>query len=311
MFRHPHLLGIDGLTADEIVAILDEAEPWIAFNRRVRKADDRLRGLTQINAFFENSTRTLFSFEIAGKRLGAQVSSFHVESSSVKKGETLLDTAVTLNAMRPDVIIVRHSQDGAAAQVASVADCPVVNAGDGTGEHPTQALLDALTIRRRFGRVEGLTVAICGDIRHSRVAGSNLRALPLLGARVRAIAPSALLPDALPPGVESYTDFDEGIAGADVVMMLRIQRERMDAAMLADDALVGPENYSARYKLTRDRLARAAPHAIVMHPGPMNRGVEIDGEVADDPDRSAIREQVELGVAVRMAVLDLLTRDRR
>ena len=311
MVRRPHLLGIDGLSADEIVAILDEAEPWIAFNRQARKADDRLRGLTQINAFFENSTRTLFSFEIAGKRLGAQVSSFHVESSSVKKGETLLDTAMTLNAMRPDVIVVRHSQDGAAAQVASVADCPVVNAGDGTGEHPTQALLDALTIRRRFGRVEGLTVAICGDIRHSRVAGSNLRALPLLGARVRAIAPPALLPDALPPGVRSYTDFDEGIAGADAVMMLRIQRERMDVAMLENDALIGPEHYATRYKLTRDRLGRAAPHAIVMHPGPMNRGVEIDGDVADDPERSVIREQVELGVAVRMAVLDLITRDRR
>ena len=311
MFRRPHLLGIDGLAADEIVAILDEAEPWIAFNRQVRKADDRLRGLTQINAFFENSTRTLFSFEIAGKRLGAQVSSFHVESSSVKKGETLLDTAVTLNAMRPDVIVVRHSQDGAAAQVASVADCPVVNAGDGIGEHPTQALLDALTIRRRFGSIEGLTVAICGDVRHSRVAGSNLRALPLLGAQVRAIAPPSLFPDRLPPGVERYTDFDEGIAGADVVMMLRIQRERMDAAMLADDDVIGPDAYATRYKLTRDRLQRAAPHAIVMHPGPMNRGVEIDGDVADDPERSAIREQVELGVAVRMAVLDLITRDRR
>jgi len=303
-FPHRHLLGIEGLSAADIVRILDEAEPWIGFNRGARKADARLEGLTQTNAFFENSTRTLFSFEIAGKRLGAQVSSFHPAASSVRKGESLIDTALTLNAMRPDILVIRHEANGAAADVASVMDCPVINAGDGRGEHPTQALLDALTIRRRFGRIEGLKVAICGDIRHSRVAGSNMRALPLLGAEVRLVGPEALLPEATP--LPRFTDFDEGIAGADVVMMLRIQRERLEEGV--DDAL---GDYHARFGLTRERLARAAPHAVVMHPGPMNRGVEIDGELADDPQRSLIRQQVELGVAVRMACLDLLTRERR
>ena len=305
-FPHRHLLGIEGLGASDIVRILDEAEPWIAFNRGPRKADKRLEGLTQINAFFENSTRTLFSFEIAGKRLGAQVSNFHPAASSVRKGESLTDTALTLNAMRPDVMVIRHEAVGAAAEVAAAMDCPVINAGDGRGEHPTQALLDALTIRRRRGRIEGLVVAICGDIRHSRVANSNMRALPLLGARVRAVAPPLLMPETLPGGVAGYGDMDEGIAGADVVMMLRIQRERMEAAVSGS---LG--DFSARYGLTRERLKRAAPDALVMHPGPMNRGVEIDGELADDPERSAIVEQVELGVAVRMACLDLLTRKRR
>jgi aspartate carbamoyltransferase catalytic subunit len=305
-FPHRHLLGIEGLSAADLTLILDEAEPWIAFNRGARKADERLAGLTQINAFFENSTRTLFSFEIAGKRLGAQVSNFHPAGSSVRKGESLIDTALTLNAMQPDVLVIRHEAIGAAADVAEVMDCPVINAGDGQGEHPTQALLDALTIRRRFGRIDGLKIAICGDIRHSRVASSNLRALPLLGAELRVVAPEQLLPDALPDGVAAFTDLDEGIEGADVVMMLRIQRERM-----ADDVAEGIIDFHARYGLNRERLARAAPHAIVMHPGPMNRGVEIESDVADDPKRSVIREQVEHGVAVRMAVLDLLTRERR
>jgi aspartate carbamoyltransferase catalytic subunit len=305
-FPHRHLLGIEGLSASDLRTILDEAEPWIAFNRGARKADNRLAGLTQINAFFENSTRTLFSFEIAGKRLGAQVSNFHPAASSVRKGESLIDTALTLGAMQPDVLVIRHEAVGAAADVAAVMGCPVINAGDGRGEHPTQALLDALTMRRRFGRIEGLKVAICGDIRHSRVANSNMRARPLLGAELRVVAPEPLLPETVPDGVSAFTELDEGIEGADVVMMLRIQRERMAEAVA--DAL---GDYHGRYGLTRARLAGAAPHALVMHPGPMNRGVEIDGEVADDPERSAILEQVELGVAVRMAVLDLLTRERR
>ena len=305
-FPHRHLLGIEGLSKDDILRMLDEAEQWIGFNRGPRKQDDRLHGLTQVNAFFENSTRTLFSFEIAGKRLGAQVANFHVAASSVKKGESLIDTALTLNAMQPDVMVIRHEANGAAKDVAAVMDCPVINAGDGSGEHPTQALLDALTIRRRKGRIEGLKVAICGDIRHSRVAGSNLRSLPLLGADVRIIAPEALLPAAPRAGVTAFTDFDEGIAGADVVMMLRIQRERMD-----DDLAASLVDYHGAYGLTRERLKRAALDAIVMHPGPMNRGVEIDGDVADDAERSAILDQVELGVAVRMACLDLLTRARR
>ena len=305
-FPHRHLLGIEGLSASDVTAILDAAEPWVDFNRRARKADQRLAGLTQINAFFESSTRTLFSFEIAGKRLGAQVSNFHPAASSVRKGESLVDTALTLNAMQPDVLVIRHEAVGAAAEVASVMGCPVINAGDGRGEHPTQALLDALTIRRRFGRIEGLRIAICGDIRHSRVANSNLRSLPLLGAELRVVAPEPLLPDVLPEGVFASTDLDEGIEEADVVMMLRIQRERMTA-----DIAGSLGDYHARYGLTRDRLARAAPHAIVMHPGPMNRGVEIDGDVADDRARSVILDQVEHGVAVRMACLDLLTRQSR
>jgi aspartate carbamoyltransferase catalytic subunit len=304
-FPHRHLLGIDQLSVEDIILILDEAEGWAAFNRRPRKQDDRLAGLTQINAFFESSTRTLFSFEIAGKRLGAQVANFHAEVSSVKKGESLVDTALTLDAMRADVMVVRHSHNGAPREGAAAVGCAVINAGDGTKEHPTQALLDALTIRRRKGRIEGLRVAICGDIRHSRVAGSNLRALPRLGAEVRVIGPEALLPEGRPE-VAAFTDMDEGIAGADVVMMLRIQRERMEEALSGS---LG--DFHELYGLTRERLARAAPDALVMHPGPMNRGVEIEGALADDRSRSAILEQVEMGVAVRMAVLDLLTRERR
>ncbi len=300
-FPHRHLLGIEGLSGSEIVGLLDAAEPWIDFNRGARKSDDRLSGLTQVNAFFENSTRTLFSFEIAGKRLGAQVSNFHPAASSVRKGESLIDTALTLNAMRPDILVIRHEADGAAADVAAVMECPVINAGDGRGEHPTQALLDALTIRRKFGRIEGLKIAICGDIRHSRVANSNMRSLPLLGAELRVVGPPALLPDEPPPGVTPYTDMDEGLADADVVMMLRIQHERI-APRLTEDL----GDYHAHYGLTRKRLAQASPHAIVMHPGPMNRGVEIDGDIADDPSRSVILEQVEYGVAIRMACLDLL-----
>jgi aspartate carbamoyltransferase catalytic subunit len=304
-FPHRHLLGIDALSANDILFLLDEAEPWVEFNRGARKADTRLAGLTQFNLFFENSTRTLFSFEVAGKRLGAQVANFHPGGSSVRKGESLIDTALTLDAMRPDVMIVRHGETGAPHQVAQVVGCPVINAGDGTGEHPTQALLDALTMRRRKGRIEGLEVAICGDVRHSRVAGSNLKLLAKLGAKVRLVGPPSLLP-AGSGGFPAFTDFDEGIAGADVVMMLRIQRERMEDSVSGSLA-----DFHALYGLTLKRLEGAAPDAIVMHPGPMNRGVEIDSEVADHPTRSAIREQVELGVAVRMAVLDVLTRDRR
>ena len=306
-FPHRHLLGIEGLSRDDILLILDEAEPWVEFSRQPRKQDARLAGLTQFNVFFENSTRTLFSFEVAGKRLGAQVANFHTAGSSVHKGETLIDTALTLNAMRPGVMVIRHADTGAPHTVAEVVDCPVINAGDGTGEHPTQALLDALTIRRRKGRIEGLKVAICGDVLHSRVARSNMLLLPQLGAEVRIAGPTALLPEtAAPFGVAVFDNIDHALEGADVVMMLRIQRERMDAAV-AD----GLGDYHGRYGLTRQRLARAAPDAIVMHPGPMNRGIEIDGEVADDPARSVILEQVENGVAIRMACLDLLTRDRR
>ncbi len=302
---HRHLLGIDQLSDADVALVLDEAEGWAEFNRRPQRQDDRLRGLTQVNLFFESSTRTLLSFEIAGRRLGAQVSTMPVGYSSVRKGETLLDTARTIDAMGADLLVIRHSDAGAAASVAEVVRCAVVNGGDGTNQHPTQALLDALTIRRRKGRIEGLTVAICGDIRHSRVANSNRRLLPRLGATVRLVAPARLLPDDA-EGLATFTDMDEGISGADVVMMLRIQRERMEDALTG---LLG--DFHSAYGLTHARLTRAAPDALVMHPGPMNRGIEIDGALADDPQRSAILDQVENGVAVRMACLDLLTRSRR
>ena len=307
-FPHEHLLGIAHLKPWEIAFLLDEAEQWVEMNRaRTAKRDDRLAGLTQINAFFENSTRTLLSFEIAGKRLGADVVNLGVSGSSLKKGETLLDTALTLNAMHPDMIVIRHGSSGAVQLISEKVDCPVLNAGDGRHEHPTQALLDALTIRRRKGRIAGLRVAICGDILHSRVARSNFQLLASLGAEVRAVAPSTLLPDGLDGyAVQSFTDMDVGLAGADVVMMLRLQTERMEGAYVPS-----PREYFRFYGLTEARLAKAAPDVLVMHPGPMNRGVEIDGAIADDIARSAVTEQVEMGVAVRMACLDVLTRKRR
>ncbi len=306
-FPHRHLLGIADLQPHEISFLLDEAETWVALNRQSSKHDERLRGLTQINAFFENSTRTLLSFEIAGKRLGADVVNMHAAQSSVKKGETLIDTAITLNAMRADVIVIRHGSSGAVALIADKVDCPVLNAGDGRHEHPTQGLLDALTIRRRKGRIAGLRVAICGDILHSRVARSNILALTSLGAEVRVVAPATLMPPAIEAmAVTPFTDMDAGIADADVVMMLRVQTERMDGAFIPSG-----REFHARYGLTQERLKRAKPDAMVMHPGPMNRGVEIASNVADDTTRSVIAEQVEMGVAVRMACLDVLTRRRR
>jgi aspartate carbamoyltransferase catalytic subunit len=294
------LLTIDSLSDADIAAILDEGERWALFNRQPRRASHQLDGLTLINAFFENSTRTLLSFEIAGNRLGAQVVTMQVEQSSIKKGETLEDTARTLNAMRPDALVIRHGESGAPARLAAIMDCPVINAGDGIGEHPTQALLDALTIRSRFGKIHGLKVAICGDIKHSRVARSNAALLPRLGAEVRFAGPPSLLPD----DIQGSGSIDDAVEGADVVMMLRIQRERLEEQF--DDG-----EYLARYGLTAKRLARAAPNAVVMHPGPINRGVEIDGALADDPQRSLITLQVEMGVAVRMACLDRLTLERR
>jgi aspartate carbamoyltransferase catalytic subunit len=306
-FPHKHLLAIEGLQPWEISFLLDEAEQWVETSRRTRKHDERLRGLTQINAFFENSTRTLLSFEIAGKRLGADVVNMAAGASSLKKGETLLDTALTLNAMQPDVIVIRHESSGAVALIAEKVDCPVLNAGDGRHEHPTQALLDALTIRRRKGRIAGLTVAICGDILHSRVARSNFHLLTALGAEVRAVAPPTLMPVSIERmGVQPFTDMEAGLKGADVVMMLRLQLERMDGAYVPST-----REYFRTFGLTRERLAAAGPDVLVMHPGPMNRGVEIESVVADDIQRSAITEQVEMGVAVRMACLDVLTRNRR
>jgi len=305
-FPHRHLLGISGLQSWEILYLLQEAEQWIDLNRKSSKHANRLDGLTVINAFFENSTRTLLSFEIAGKRMGADVVNMHAAQSSVKKGETLIDTAVTLNAMRADAIVIRHSSSGAVQLIADKVDCPVLNAGDGSHEHPTQALLDALTIKRRKGDVSGLTVTICGDIRHSRVARSNMICLKTLGANVRLVGPPTLLPDSLDAfGVESFTDFDEAMDGCDVVMMLRLQNERMTGPFIPS-----PREYHHLYGLTRDRLNIANEDVLVMHPGPMNRGIEISSNVADDINQSAIVEQVEMGVAVRMACLDVLTRRR-
>jgi aspartate carbamoyltransferase catalytic subunit len=289
------LISIDNLTDAQIAEILDSADRYLDDWRSTnRSGDDRLKGRIVFNLFYENSTRTLMSFSTAAHRLGASVVTLPVEQSSVKKGETLEDTARTLNAMRPDALVIRHRENGAAERVAEIMDCPVINAGDGTDEHPTQALLDAATIRSHFGRIEGLKVAICGDIVHSRVAHSNMKLLPRLGAAVRLGGPEKLVP-------EGAMSVDEAIDGADVVMMLRVQRERLE-----EDLGDAPGEYLRRYGLTAERLATAAPDAAVMHPGPMNRGVEIDGSIADDLQRSLITRQVEYGVAVRMACLDLL-----
>ena len=295
------LLSIDSLADDQIATILDEGERWFEAVRAGDFTGDALRGSVVFHLFYENSTRTLMSFATAAERLGARAVTLPVEQSSVKKGETLADTARTLNAMRPDALVIRHRGNGAADAVAAIIDCPVINAGDGINEHPTQALLDALTIRSHFGRIEGLKVAICGDIRHSRVAHSNARLLPRLGAQVRLAGPSELMPEDL----NAQLTVDEAIEGADVVMMLRVQRERLEADL--GDA---PGEYLQRYGLTRERFAKAAQGAVVLHPGPMNRGVEIDGDIADDSERSLITRQVEYGVAVRMACLDLVISSR-
>jgi aspartate carbamoyltransferase catalytic subunit len=302
-FPHRHLLGIEGLSRAEITGLLDLSEEATKLSRLIDKKRDDLRGRTLINLFFEASTRTQSSFELAGKRLGADVMNMSVSNSSVQKGETLIDTAVTLNAMRPDILVVRHHAAGAVQLLSQKVDCSVINAGDGSHEHPTQALLDALTIRRHKGRIEGLVVAICGDILHSRVARSNILLLNTLGARVRVVAPSTLLASGIERlGVEVYTSMWEGLVDADIVMMLRLQRERMASSLVPSQ-----REYFHFFGLDYEKLARAKPDALVMHPGPMNRGVEIDSNVADDP-QSVIREQVEMGVAVRMAVLQALAR---
>ncbi len=304
-FRQRHLLGIEGLAPDEITTLLDLADSYVDLNRRQVKHSDALAGLTQINMFFENSTRTQSSFELAGKRLGADVMNMAMQASSIRKGETLIDTALTLNAMHPDLLVVRHPHPGAVALLAQKVNCAVLNAGDGRHEHPTQALLDALTIRRRKGRLHRLSVAICGDIAHSRVARSNLILLGRMGNRVRLIGPPTLMPPGISElGVEVFDDMRKGLKGVDVVMMLRLQRERMEGGFVPSE-----REYYHRYGLDAEKLSNAGPDAIVMHPGPMNRGVEIDGTLADDINRSVIQEQVEMGVAVRMAAMDLLARN--
>lgn len=304
-FPHRHLLGITGLTAPEINLILDLADRYVDQNRSAQKVTPTLTGRTIVNLFFENSTRTRTSFELAARRLGADCINMSVDGSSVKKGETLIDTAMTLNAMHLDALVVRHQESGAPKLLADKVNCAVLNAGDGQHEHPTQALLDALTIRRRLGTLKDLTVAICGDILHSRVARSNIQLLNIMGANVRVVAPPTLLPSAIGElGVEVHHSMKTGLKDADIVMMLRLQLERMQGQFLPSQ-----REYFRFFGLDYEKLAVAKPGALIMHPGPMNRGVEIDSLVADDIHRSVILQQVELGVAVRMACLDLLTRD--
>ena len=306
-FAHRHLLGIEGLSPDDITLLLDRSESYVEQNRQIDKKKSVLRGRTIINLFFEASTRTRTSFELAGKRLGGDVINMSVSTSSIKKGETLIDTAMTLNAMHPDVLVIRHPDAGAAMLLSEKVNCAVINAGDGSHEHPTQALLDALTIRRRTGRLQGLQVAICGDIVHSRVARSNIHLLNTMGARVRLIAPRTLIPEGVEQlGVEVFHDMNEGLEDCDIVMMLRLQSERMHSNFFPSI-----REYFHFFGLDYEKLASAKPDALIMHPGPMNRGVEIDSEVADDFGRSAIREQVEMGVAVRMACLEVLTLNLR
>ncbi|MBN9038432.1 MAG: aspartate carbamoyltransferase catalytic subunit [Rhizobiales bacterium] len=306
LFPHRHLLGIQGLSPSDIELLLARADAAVAISRQSEKKTSTLRGRTQINLFYEASTRTQSSFELAGKRLGADVMNMSVASSSVKKGETLIDTAMTLNAMRPDILVIRHSSAGAAALLAQKVGCSVVNAGDGAHEHPTQALLDALTIRRARGEIGRLTVAICGDVLHSRVARSNIVLLNALGAAVRVVGPSTLMPSGIAKmGVEVFTSMEDGLKGADVVMMLRLQRERM-----AGSFVPSTREYFRYFGLDAEKLKAAADGALVMHPGPMNRGVEISSAVADGP-QSVIQEQVEMGVAVRMAVMEALLDPRR
>lgn len=306
LFPHRHLLGIGTLSPPDIELLLERADRAVAISRQSEKKTSTLRGRTQINLFYEASTRTQSSFELAGKRLGADVMNMSVASSSVKKGETLIDTAMTLNAMRPDILIIRHQSAGAAALLAQKVGCSVVNAGDGAHEHPTQALLDALTIRRAKGELSKLIVTICGDILHSRVARSNILLLNAMGAQVRVVAPSTLLPSGIERmGVVVAKTMAEGLKGTDVVMMLRLQRERMAGAFVSSI-----REYFRYFGLDAEKLKAARPDALVMHPGPMNRGVEIASEIADGP-QSVIQEQVEMGVAVRMAVMEALLDPRR
>ena len=296
-----HLLGIQDLSISDIKLILSESKKFISLNRSSSKKIDVLRGKTQINLFFEPSTRTQSSFELAGKRLGADVMSMNITNSAIKKGETLIDTAMTLNAMHPDIIVIRHQNSGACNLLSQKVNCAVLNAGDGRREHPTQALLDALTIIDRKEKIEGLKIAICGDILHSRVARSNIYLLNMLGAEVNIIAPSNLIPNDIERlGVNIFTNMNKGIKDCDIVMMLRLQNERMTSSFLSSN-----REYYEYYGLTPKKLENAKKDALIMHPGPMNRGIEIDTNLADDINKSVIKEQVELGVAVRMACLKI------
>ena len=299
-YPHKHLLGIEGLLPNSIEHLLGLSDKFVGhLNNKKNEKLDFLKNKICINLFFENSTRTRTSFELAGKKLGADMLNLSVGSSSIKKGETLIDTAMTLNAMQPDVLVVRHNDAGAVKLLSEKVNCGVINAGDGPHEHPTQALLDALTIKRRKKKIAGLKVAICGDIMHSRVARSNIHLLNTLGAEVRTIAPATLIPkDIESLGVEVFYDMKSGLKNIDIIIMLRLQLERMSGSFVPSI-----REYFKFYGLDREKLKFAKPDALILHPGPMNRGVEIDSELADDIDRSAIFEQVQMGVAVRMACL--------
>ena len=296
-----HLLGIQDLSISDVNIILNEAKQFINLNKSKNKKIDALRGKTQINLFFEPSTRTQSSFELAGKRLGADVMSMNIVNSAIKKGETLIDTAMTLNAMHPDLIVIRHQASGACNLLSQKVNCSVINAGDGRREHPTQALLDALTIIEKKEKIQGLKIAICGDILHSRVARSNIYLLTMLGAEVNIVSPTNLMPEDIEKfGVNKFSDMKKGLKDCDIVMMLRLQNERMTSSFLSSN-----REYYEYYGLTQDKLSCAKDDALIMHPGPMNRGIEIDTNLADDINRSVIKEQVELGVAVRMACLKI------
>ena len=306
IYKKIHLVETADLNAKEIKFFLDEAKKFINFNKKRVKKSNLLEGRTIFNLFFEDSTRTRTSFEVAAKRLGADLINVAVKDSSINKGETLLDTMTTINSMNPDVLIVRHPEEGISKRISNNVDACVINAGDGSHEHPTQALLDALTIKNRFNNFSKLQIAICGDILHSRVARSNIIILSKLGAKINVIGPKQWLPkniNKLP--VEVYTDMKKGLKNCDIVMMLRIQKERIVGKIMPNQ-----KTYFNKYGLDYNKLKYAKKNAFVMHPGPMNRGVEIDSKLADDITRSLIQEQVAMGVAIRMACLDILIKNR-
>lgn len=297
-------MGTEDLSKEEILSIIDLAEQYSNENIENINNTRILKNITQINLFFENSTRTQVSFEIAGTKLGTNIVNFPLKTSSQSKGETLLDLAATLNSMFPDILVIRHPKSGAVQLISEKVKCAVINAGDGNHEHPTQALLDAQTIRKRLGRISGLKIAICGDIAHSRVARSNIFCLKTLGNKIRVVGPKTLIPKGIESlGVEVTHNMFDGLQDIDVVMVLRLQKERMDGGFLSSE-----REYFHYYGLDERKMQYANPNAIIMHPGPMNRGIEIDGDLADDINRSVITKQVEVGLAIRMAVLDLLTR---
>ena len=305
MLNNKDLLSINELSKSEIISIINNANSYYHDNK-ISSKKKVLNNFTQINLFFENSTRTQVSFEIAGTLLGANVVNFPFNNSSQSKGETLLDLAATLNSMNPYILIIRHPNSGAVQLISEKVDCPVVNAGDGNHEHPTQALLDILTIKKRIGRIDNLKIAICGDIAHSRVARSNIFCHKKLGNKIRVIGPKTLIPKDIDKlGVQVFYNMIEGLRDIDVVMVLRLQKERMDGGYFSSE-----REYFHLYGLDDRKMKYAKPSAIIMHPGPMNRGIEIDGDLADNLDKSVITMQVEAGLAIRMSVLELLLKKK-